>query len=84
MRVVEVMVYTFEADHLLVKLWEYGDLLEKLGILYLLYWYTSKLREYADLLEKLGTCQCSYFCTIKASKLSASSSCGSTAACSRS
>ena len=30
-RVVEVMLYAFEADHLLVKLWEYGDLLEKLG-----------------------------------------------------
>jgi hypothetical protein len=40
-------------------LWEYGDLLEKLGILYLLYWFTSftntsKLWEYGDLLEKLG------------------------------
>lgn len=31
-RVVEVMLYNHEADHLLVKLLEYGDLLEKLVV----------------------------------------------------
>ena len=31
-RVVEVMLFNHEADHLLVKLLEYGDLLEKLVV----------------------------------------------------